>query len=125
MIGDIGPDTDWRAAVEGIDSIVHLAARVHVMHDTASDSLNEYRRVDVEGTRRLALVAAEAGVRRFVFLSTIKVNGESAEPAGRLRDLEMEAEQAPTQIAKDTGMEWVILRPPLLYGPAYVPTFSA
>ena len=100
VVGNIGPDTDWHAALEGIDSVVHLAARVHVMQDTASDSLNEYRLVNVEGTRRLALAAAEAGVRRFVFLSSVKVNGESTSRpfieyrlaesgTGCLRDLEV------------------------------------
>lgn len=127
VVGNIGPDTDWHAALEGIDIVVHLAARVHVMQDTASDSLNEYRLANVEGTRRLALGAAEAGVRRFVFLSSVKVNGESTSrpfiesdrpnPHDAYGISKWEAERALMQIGKDTGMECVILRPPLIYGP--------
>ena len=75
-VGEIGPDTDWRDALDGIDVVVHLAARTHVLRDTAANPLGEYRRVNVEGTRCLANAAREAGVRRIVFLSSIKVNGE-------------------------------------------------
>ena len=126
-IGEIGPDTDWHAALEGTDTVLHLAARAHIMHDTAPNPLSEYRRVNVEGTRRLAMSAAAAGVRRFVFLSSAKANGEATERPFRETDLphptdaygisKWEAEQALVQIAKDNGMEWVILRTPLLYGP--------
>ncbi len=69
-VGNIGPNTDWTSALVGIDAVVHLAARVHMMQDTAADPLAEFRRVNVEGTRRLAEAAAQAGVKRFVFLSS-------------------------------------------------------
>ena len=76
VVGDIGADTDWSTALEGVDPVVHLAARVHIDRDASRDPLAEYRRVNVEGTRRLASMAAGRGVRRFVFLSSAKVNGE-------------------------------------------------
>jgi nucleoside-diphosphate-sugar epimerase len=127
VAGDIGPDTDWRAALKDVDVVVHLAARVHVMRDTAVDPLAEYRRVNVEGTRRLARMAGEVGVRRFVFLSSAKVNGESSprpflesdppHPQDAYGTSKWEAEQALMRVAEDKGMEWVILRTPLLYGP--------
>ena len=126
-VGDIGPDTDWSAALDGVTSVVHLAARAHVMHDTVADPLAEYRRVNVDGTRLLARAAAGAGVQRFVFLSSIKVNGESTRrpftPADTPRPEDAygvskwEAEQALMQVARGTGMQWVILRSPLIYGP--------
>jgi nucleoside-diphosphate-sugar epimerase len=74
--GELGPETDWRDALAGVDVVVHLAARVHQMRDQTADPLAEFRRVNVAGTRRLAEQAAEAGVKRFVFVSSIKVNGE-------------------------------------------------
>jgi len=76
-LGDIGPDTDWSAALSGMDAVVHLAARVHMMKETAADPLAEFRMVNVAGTRRLAEAAAQAGVKRLVFLSSVKVNGEA------------------------------------------------
>ncbi len=76
-VSDLGPDTDWGAAVDGVVAVVHLAARVRVMEDRSADSLSDYRRVYTVGMRRLAEAAAAAGVRRLVFLSTIKVNGEA------------------------------------------------
>ena len=80
-VSDIGPDTTWREALEGADSVIHLAARVHVTNEGAADPLAEFRRVNAGGTRRLAEEAAAAGVRRMVFLSTVKVNGEATEGA--------------------------------------------
>jgi len=74
--GDIGPDTDWSPALDGAEVVVHLAARVHVMRDDAADPLAAFRHVNLEGTRALAEAAAAAGVRRFIYISTIKVNGE-------------------------------------------------
>jgi nucleoside-diphosphate-sugar epimerase len=127
VVGDIGADTDWSTALEGVDQVVHLAARVHIDSDSSRDPLAEYRRVNVEGTRRLASMAAERGVRRFVFLSSAKVNGEVTRtpcteadpprPEGAYAVSKWEAEQALTQLASESGMEWVILRPPLVYGP--------
>ena len=126
-IGEIGPGTDWSAALAGIPCVVHLAARTHVLQETAADPLAEYRRVNVEGTRRLAQQAARAGVRRLVFLSSIKVNGESAgrpiteddppHPEDAYGISKWEAEQALHRVSAETGLEVVILRPPLVYGP--------
>src|SRR5688572_4415249 len=75
-VGELGPDTDWSEAVRDADVVIHCAARVHVMRESAADPLSEFRRVNVAGTARLAREAAAAGVRRFVFISSIKVNGE-------------------------------------------------
>ena len=77
VVGDIGPATDWRVALRGVDVVIHLAARTHVMRDTAADPLAAYRRLNVEGTQTLTHAAQAAGVRRFIFLSSIKVNGEA------------------------------------------------
>ncbi|MCK4503514.1 MAG: NAD-dependent epimerase/dehydratase family protein, partial [Desulfuromonadales bacterium] len=76
QVGDLALDTNWGAALQGIDVVVHAAARVHVMRDAATDPLVEFRRVNVEGTLNLARQAVAAGVKRFVFISSIKVNGE-------------------------------------------------
>lgn len=133
-IGLIGPDTDWSKALDGIDTVVHLAARVHVMNDTVADPLAAFRQVNVAGTEKLARMAANVGVRRFIYISSIKVNGEntglrtegrglsfSEEDAPAPQDLygisKWEAEQTLNHIATETGLEVVILRPPLVYGP--------
>lgn len=76
MIEPLGPDTPWQQALAGADTVIHLAARVHIMDDKAADPLTEFRKVNVDGTARLAREAAKAGVKRFVFISSIKVNGE-------------------------------------------------
>ena len=76
LVGDIGPETDWSEALDGIEGIVHLASRVHVMRESTSDPLAAYREVNVAGTKRLARQAAEAGVKRLVYISSVKVNGE-------------------------------------------------
>ena len=125
--GDIGPDTDWRSALEGVSSVVHLAARTHVLREAAADPLAEYRRVNLDGTRRLAQQAGRAGVRRLVFVSSIKVNGETTgrpfteEDAPRPEDAygisKWEAEQALARVAGETGLQVAVLRPPLVYGP--------
>ncbi|MFZ5997977.1 MAG: UDP-glucose 4-epimerase family protein [Nitrospirota bacterium] len=127
-IGDIGPNTKWEKALQGIDTVVHLAARVHVMKDASANPLTEYRHVNSEGTRQLARIAAESGVRRIVYVSTIKVNGETTQnmpftegdepnPQDAYAVSKLEAEQALQAIAQKTGLEFVILRPPLVYGP--------
>ncbi|TCS35110.1 nucleoside-diphosphate-sugar epimerase [Paucimonas lemoignei] len=137
-IGDIGPNTDWTKALVGIDAVIHCAARVHVMHDAGSaESLERFRQVNVEGTRRLALQAAAAGVRRLVLVSSVKVNGEST--SGRLpyrhdeppapQDAygisKHEAEQALWEVARTTGIEAVVVRPPLVYGPGVKANFQS
>lgn len=126
--GDLLQGTEWRKALQGVTVVVHLAARVHVMNDKSSDPLAEFRRINVEGTANLARQAAAAGVRRFVFLSSIKVNGEFTQtghpftaddvpaPADAYGISKHEAEQALRQIASETGMEVVVIRPPLVYG---------
>ena len=129
--GDIGPDTDWTQALVGVDAVVHLAARVHLMRDTATDPLREFRRVNLEGTRRLAEGAEQAGVKRFIFLSSVKVNGELTEkgkrpfteanppqPEDAYGVSKWEAEQVLREIEARSDMEVVIIRSPLIYGPA-------
>lgn len=128
VVGDIGPDTDWDNALAGVDCVVHLAARTHVLEEDAADPLAAYRRINVEATRRLAQQAAAAGVRRFVFLSSIKVNGEvtpeqpfteTAAPAPQdaYGISKREAEDVLRDIAARSTMELVVLRPPLVHGP--------
>lgn len=132
-VGPLGPDTDWRPAIGRVDTVVHLAARVHMMSDTIRNPLAEYRRVNVAGTCTLARQAASAGVKRFVFLSSVKVNGESGRyteadppaPEDAYGISKHEAEMALRAIAKETGMEVVIIRPPLVYGPGVKANFLA
>lgn len=127
QVDEIGPDTNWSEALEGVSAVIHLAARVHVMHETAVDPLAAFRAVNVAGTRRLARAAAEMGVRRFVYASSIKVNGESTAktpftetdtpaPLDPYGVSKYEAEQALHQVAQETGLEVVTVRPPLVYG---------
>jgi len=132
-VGDIAFDTDWSEALVGIDAVVHLAARVHVMMDTAVDPLEEFRRVNVAGTERLAQMAVKAGVKRFVFVSSVKVHGEERDIRYRESDplmpqdnygiSKMEAEQVLRQIESETGLEVTIIRPPLVYGPGVKANF--
>jgi nucleoside-diphosphate-sugar epimerase len=136
-IGGIGPDTDWSEALMGVDTVIHLAARVHVMDDRSGDPLTAFRLVNVEGTERLARMAATQGVKRFVFVSSIKVNGEgtflgkpfkaddSPTPVDPYGVSKMEAEQGLLQLARETGLEVVIIRPPLVYGPGVKANFAA
>jgi len=125
--------TDWHPALAGCDAVVHLAARVHLMHDTAQDPLALYRATNTEATLNLARQAARAGVKRFVFVSSIKVNGEGRDTPYRETDVaapedayaisKWEAEQGLQRIAQETGLEIVILRPPLVYGPGVKANF--
>ena len=127
-VDSLGPGTDWRKALSGIEVIVHLAARVHIMKDTSEDSLLEFRQVNTHATERLARMAAQMGARRFVFLSTIKVNGEDSgdrafneedalNPQDNYALSKLEAEQALRRVAEETGLDVVILRSPMVYGP--------
>ncbi len=93
--GELGPETDWREALSGVEVVVHLAARVHQMRDRTADPLAEFRLVNVAGTRRLAEQAAKAGVKRFVFVSSIKVNGEGTSPGQAYCETEMPAPADP------------------------------
>ena len=128
--------TDWQLALQGVDVVVHCAARVHVMSDKAKDPLEAYRQVNVMGTLNLARQAARAGVRRFIFLSSIKVNGEATEigypysadsvpaPQDPYGVTKMEAENGLRELSAGTSMEVVIIRPPLVYGPGVKANFS-
>ena len=137
VTGDLEPSTDWSVALEGVSAVVHCAARVHVMNDTARDPLAEYRRINVQGTLNLARQSAAAGVRRFVFISSIKVNGEATHlgapffaddipaPHDPYGVSKMEAEKGLREISATTGMEVVIIRPPLVYGPGVKANFAS
>ena len=132
-IESIDGDTDWINALKGIDTVVHLAARVHMTNNHSKDSLAAYRYVNMAGTARLARMAAAAGVKRFVYLSTVKVNGEGKaapytekddpEPTDPYGTSKWEAEKVLYEIADQTGMEMVVLRPPLVYGPGVKANF--
>ncbi len=129
VVGEIGPSTDWSAALAGAEAVIHLAARVHVMDEKAVDPLEAFREVNVRGTRRLAAAAAASGVRRLVFVSSIKVNGESTTGRGPFSERDApdprdayglskwEAEQALAEVGASTGLETVTVRPPLVHGP--------
>lgn len=127
VVGPINAQTDWQAALQGVQTVVHCAARTHVMREHAADALAAYREVNVQGTLRLAQQAAEAEVRRFVFLSSIGVNGshnaapfteaDAPQPHDSFALSKLEAENALLELAVKTGMEVVIIRPPLVYGP--------
>lgn len=125
-IGSIGPDIPWASTLEGVDIVVHLAARTHVTRGLVQEPLKAYRLINVASTEQLARVAAASGVKRFVFLSSVKVNGEGKEKPYTELDLpapedpygisKWEAELALNRIAAETGIELVIVRPPLVYG---------
>lgn len=137
QVGDLLPTTDWGLALQSVDAVVHCAARVHVMQEDATDPLQAYREVNVNGTLKLASQAVQAGVRRFVFVSSIKVNGEFTEvwgpftaddvpaPSDPYGASKHEAERLLRQIAAETGMEVVIIRPPLVYGPGVKANFES
>jgi nucleoside-diphosphate-sugar epimerase len=126
----------WKAALEGCDSVIHLAARAHVMQDREPDPLEAFRSNNVNLTIKLANQAVEAGVRRFVFMSTIKVNGEATAPGCNFTPDDLpapedpyaiskwEAEQGLLEIAQRTRLELVIIRPPLVYGPGAKGNFA-
>jgi UDP-glucose 4-epimerase len=136
QVGELSLTTDWMACLQGVDVVIHCAARAHLMQDRSNDPLAEYRKVNVEGTFGLARQAAQAGVRRFVFLSSIKVSGEctGSGKAFSAADLpapedpygvsKFEAEQALVALSRETRMEIVIIRPPLVYGPGVKGNFA-
>ncbi|RJG46604.1 NAD-dependent epimerase/dehydratase family protein [Mesorhizobium sp. DCY119] len=135
IVGDLSRETDWSSFLQGLDVVIHAAARVHILNDRSGDPLTEYRRVNVEGTLALARQAAAAGVKRFVFLSTIKVNGEESAPGQAFRASDrpqpsdpyaiskLEAETGLVELGARQGMEIVIVRPPLVYGPGVKANF--
>jgi len=127
-VGEIDGSTDWRAALEGVDAVIHLAARVHMMGPAEQSRTAEYRRVNVDGTESLARQAAAAGVRRLVYASSIKVNGEATHgtpfrPDDEPRPLDAygiskrDAEAALRRVCAECRLEGVVVRPPLVYGP--------
>ena len=137
IVGDIDGEPAWRSALGNCDAVVHLAARVHVMHDTAINPLTVYRATNTDATLNLARQAAKVGAKRFVYLSSIKVNGEATEsdrpfhaddppvPEDAYAISKYEAEQGLMVIAKETGMEVVIIRSPLVYGPGVKGNFAS
>ncbi|QXP84586.1 SDR family oxidoreductase [Methylococcus sp. Mc7] len=136
VVGDIGPDTDWTGALDGIDAVVHLAARVHVMRETAPAPLSRFRQVNVLGTKCLARAAARTGVGHFVYLSSVKVHGETSPEGTPFTEAmtpapedayglsKWEAEQALAGIAAETGLGVTVFRPPLVYGPGVRANFA-
>ena len=129
IVGEIDGGTDWTNALSGVNVVMHLAARVHVMKDDSSDPLTEFLKVNLHGTTNLAMQAAKAGVKRLIYVSSIKVNGEatgrdqsfsesdSADPQDPYGVSKWQAEQALHRISQETGLEIVIMRLPLVYGP--------
>jgi nucleoside-diphosphate-sugar epimerase len=136
VVGDINPHTNWSNALIGVDVVIHLAARVHVMKDVALDPLEEYRNANTLATIHLAEEAAKAGVKRFIYLSSIKVNGEETAPGQSYSEestpapidpygmSKWEAELGLEKVCSQTGMEFVIIRPPLVYGPGVKANFE-
>ena len=127
VVGEVGPGTDWTGALAGVEAVVHLAARVHVMREDAGDPLAEFRRVNTLGTAHLAARAAVAGVRRLVLVSTVKVNGEQTggtpfretdppAPQDPYAVSKWEAEGSLWEVAGGGRLEGVVVRPPLVYG---------
>lgn len=137
LIASIDGTANWHEALQGVELVIHAAARVHVMNDGAADPLAEFRSVNVQGTLNLAKQATAAGVRRFVFLSSVKVNGEltpegrpfsefdAPSPVDPYGVSKNEAELGLRKIAAQSGMEVVIIRPPLVYGPGVKANFAA
>lgn len=137
VVGDFSYATDWSAALFNQQVVIHAAARAHVMKDDVFDALAAYRRVNVDGTLNLARQAAVAGVKRFIFISSIKVNGEQTHldkpftaddtpvPEDAYGISKWEAEQSLKELASETGMDVVIIRPPLVYGPGVKGNFAS
>lgn len=136
-VGEINNDTDWSLALPGATTVVHLAARVHVMKERLANPLSAFFAVNVEGTLNLARQAAASGVKRFVYISSIKVNGERTQPGLPFTEMDepkptddyalskLEAERGLHKIALETDMDLVIVRPPLIYGPGVKANMAA
>ena len=132
-MGDLAPGTNWTPALADVTAVVHLAARVHIMRETDANPIDAFRRTNVVGTLELARQAADSGVKRFVYLSSIKVNGESGtytesdspRPEDAYGISKLEAEEGLRELAARTGMAVVIVRPPLVYGPGVRANFRA
>lgn len=128
-VGDLSPKTEWQAALRGVELVFHCAARVHVMPESSPCPLASYREINKEGTRRLAMEAAMAGVKRLVFLSSIGVLGQQTLSGDKFKAEDApcphepyavskwEAEEVLKKVARKTGLEIVLVRPPLVYGP--------
>ena len=133
IIEPLGSQTSWDEPLAGVDTVIHLAARVHIMDDHSANPLDEFRKVNVDGTLKLARDAANAGVKRFVFISSIKVNGEEnstvytpdslPNPTDPYGISKWEAEQGLQRLAAETGLEVVVVRPTLVYGPGVKANF--
>lgn len=135
--GEINGSADYSSCLRGVDIVIHLAARAHVMNETAEDPAQKYNEVNTIGTLNLARQAAAAGVKRFVFLSSIKVNGESTkegeaftqrspfDPSDPYGESKAKAEKGLMKLSLDSSMEIVIIRPPLVYGPGVKANFAA
>lgn len=137
VVGSINRTTDWRKILDDVDVIVHTAARVHVMSDFSSDSLGDYKETNMFATINLAKQAVESGVKRFIYISTAKANGNSTKPGVPFRFDDVfvpidpyglskyEAEVELRKIARETDMEVVIIRPPLVYGEGVKANFAS
>jgi len=135
MVGDLDANTDWRDVLTGVDVIIHCAARVHVMREMVADPLGAFRVTNVAGTQQLARRAVAAKVKRFIFLSSVKVNGEGGAVAYREIDLpapedaygisKYEAELGLRKLAAETSIDVVMVRPPLVYGPGVKGNFRS
>jgi nucleoside-diphosphate-sugar epimerase len=136
-LGEVGSLDKSDLDLNDINVIIHTAGRAHIMNDSSSNPLEEFRRVNTAGTLHLARLAADSGVKRFVFLSSIKVNGEMTKPGHYFTPIDVyvpddpyglskyEAEQGLLALAQETGMEVVIVRPPLVYGPGVKANFAS
>ncbi|MBC3618020.1 SDR family oxidoreductase [Vibrio metschnikovii] len=134
---NIDATTNYSDALRGVDTVIHLAARVHIMNDSVVDPLKEFRLVNAHGTVNLAKQAAKSGVKRFIFVSSIKVNGESTSfghpfshtdvhfPEDYYGQSKSEAESALLKLSQETGIEVVIIRPTLVYGPGVKANFAS
>ncbi len=138
VVGNIGPDTDWSDALESIDIVIHLAGLAHLIGSSATNSYEQYHSVNSEGTRNLAIQAVKLHVKRFIYMSSVKVYGENipssmvlSESSETGRDCDayglskLEAERQLINIANSSEMDFVIIRSPLVYGPRVTANFQS